>query len=82
MKLRAQEIKAMSTVIDQNPRQPAVQTMNPLVSNTAANDDHLPSTGRSTREAAETGGWNAHDVWRRLIKEARDRREATGRLPQ
>ena len=72
----------MSTVIDQNLRTAEVEGMNPLVSTSAANDDHLPSVGRTARDASETGGWNAHDVWRRLIKEARDRREATGRLPQ
>ena len=71
----------MSTVIDQNPRQSAVQTMKSIVPSTAANDDHLPSAGRP-RDVSETGGWNAHDVWRRLIKEARDRRDAAGRLPQ
>jgi hypothetical protein len=72
----------MSTVIDQNLRTAAVQGINSLVTSTAANDDHLPSVGRPARDASESGGWNAHDVWRRLIKEARDRREATGRLPQ
>ena len=70
----------MSTVIDQNLRAPATQTMNPLVASAAANDDHLPAADRP-RDASESGGWNAHEVWRRLIKEARDRREATGRLP-
>jgi hypothetical protein len=72
----------MSTVIDQNPRQPAVQSMKSIVGSTAANDDHLPSAARPTRDASESGGWNAHDVWRRLIKEVRDRRDATGRLQQ
>jgi len=72
----------MSTVIDQNPRQPAVQTMNSIVGSTAANDDHLPSAGRPSRDPSELGGWNAHDVWRRLIKEARDRRDAADLLKQ
>jgi hypothetical protein len=70
----------MSTVIDQNLRSHAAQPLNSLVSNAAANDDHLPKLSRSGRESTEaTGGWDAHDVWRRLIKEARDRREAAAK---
>jgi hypothetical protein len=72
----------MSTVIDQNLRSQPAQGLNSLVSSTAANEDHLPGVSGSGRGASETGGWDAHDVWRRLIKEARDRREATGKLPQ
>ncbi len=72
----------MSTVIDQNLRGQSAPTLNSLVSSVAANDDHLRGVAKSGREASETGGWDAHDVWRRLIKEARDRREATGKLPQ
>jgi hypothetical protein len=71
----------MSTVIDQNIRIPAAQPMSSMSASTAANDDHLPRSG-GAHDASEPAGWNAHDVWRRLIKEARDRREATGRLPQ
>jgi hypothetical protein len=45
---------------------------------TAANDDHLGNALKQqdtrTVQAAETGGWDAYDVWRRLIKEARERR--------
>lgn len=82
MKLWAREAKAMSTVVDQNPRTPVAQTMNSMVGNTAANDDHLPAADRPTRDGSDSGGWNAYDVWRRLIKEARDRREVTGRLRQ
>ncbi len=49
---------------------------------TAANDDHVghaasfnPSHSTpSAVQAAKTGGWDAYDVWRRLIKEARERR--------
>jgi len=79
----------MSTVIDQNLRSLAVQPLKSLGGSAAANDDHLPNTSIANgsqavaREAAATtGGWDAHEVWRRLIKEARDRREATGNLPQ
>jgi hypothetical protein len=71
----------MSTVIDQNMRAHAAQPLNSMVSKTAANDDHLPVAKR--RDAAETtAGWDAHDVWRRLIKEARERREVAEKLPQ
>jgi hypothetical protein len=77
------EVEAMSTVIDQNLRGRAGQPLNSLTRDAAANDDHLPGAGSERRELSEvTGGWNAHDVWRRLIKEARDRREATGKLEQ
>jgi hypothetical protein len=77
------EAEDMSTVIDQNLRAHAAKPLNSLVSNAAANDDHLPVVNRSGRDAAEvTGGWDAHDVWRRLIKEARDRRQATEKAPQ
>jgi hypothetical protein len=49
---------------------------------TAANDDHVGHANAfnhlransSTVQSAETGGWDAYDVWRRLIKEARERR--------
>jgi hypothetical protein len=46
---------------------------------TAANDDHVGQAGalnhlRANSSSAETGGWDAYEVWRRLIKEARDRR--------
>ncbi len=45
---------------------------------TAANNDHVSHDGaiaqlRST-PTSDTGGWDAYDVWRRLIKEARERR--------
>ena len=43
----------------------------------AANDDHLGNGNAAHKVAAqtaETGGWDAYDVWRRLIKDARDRR--------
>ncbi len=49
---------------------------------TAANDDHVGHGGAFNHlrsnptgaQLAETGGWDAYDVWRRLIKEARERR--------
>src|SRR5262249_23745122 len=45
----------------------------------AANDDHLGlanAANRAQKESAtsESGGWDAYDVWRRFIKDARDRR--------
>jgi len=72
----------MSTVIDQNLRAHTAEPLNALVSNAAANDDHLPMAKRSREPAESTGGWDAHDVWRRLIKEARDRRDATAKVRQ
>ena len=44
---------------------------------TAANDDHVGQAGNlqsAGSKTSETGGGDAYDVWRRLIKEARDRR--------
>lgn len=65
----------MSTVVEQNARQTA-QTLSSIVTSVAANDDLLASDPIVKRDTSSTGGWNAHDVWRRLIKEARDRRTA------
>lgn len=65
----------MSTVVEQNARQTA-QNLSSIVTSVAANDDLLPSDPVVKRDPSTTGGWNAHDVWRRLIKEARDRRAA------
>jgi hypothetical protein len=46
-----------------------------LTSTPAANDDRI---GEATVPAApvlsETGGWDAREVWRRFIKEPRERR--------
>lgn len=68
----------MNTVIDQNLPVHAEQIMNSL-NGSAANDDHLP--GRSAQAAAVVaGGWDAHDVWRRLIKDARARRQGTDKV--
>lgn len=49
-----------------------------LTSAPAANADELDELPRPDIEAfTETGsGWDAYDVWRRFIKEARDRRES------
>jgi hypothetical protein len=78
------EFEGMSTVIDKNLRNGVQTTMNLLVSGAAANEDHLPGRRAGFVRGADTGeqasGWNAYDVWRRLIKDARDRREATGKL--
>jgi hypothetical protein len=48
----------------------------------AANDDHVGSASAPAQalspqiapQTSQTGGWDAYDVWRRLIKEARERR--------
>ena len=46
----------------------------------AANDDQIgEGFGQTTVTATETmtsTGWDAYDVWRRFIKEARDRRRS------
>jgi len=65
----------VSIVIDQNTRTPASPAFASLT-RSAANDDHLPrSMGAEIATPDTTGGWDAYDVWRKLIKEARDRRE-------
>jgi len=46
---------------------------------TAANDDHVAEGIVVTPVNGVGQGWDAYDVWRRFIKEARDRRE--GRTP-
>ena len=48
----------------------------PLASGSAANADHVgeravPATARTESPA----GWDAYEVWRRFIKDARDRRQ-------
>jgi hypothetical protein len=75
--MSSQEADAMSTVIDQNLRNYNTPALTSLTGLEAANDAHLPKpTIPVGRAADETGGWNAYDVWRKLIKEARERREA------
>ena len=68
----------MSTVIDNNLRNYSTPTLNSLTGMEAANDAHLPKPAGQlgARDTADTGGWNAYDVWRKLIKEARERRDA------
>jgi len=48
---------------------------------TAANDDHVGHNvylrSHTDQSGSESGGWDAYEVWRRLIKEARDRRAGT-----
>lgn len=76
--MSSQEADAMSTVIDQNLRTYSQPSLNSLATLDAANDPHLPSAAKASnaRGIGETGGWNAYDVWRKLIKEARERRES------
>jgi len=71
----------MSTATDQKMNN-SLTSIAALNRTTAANEDHLPSLNPATnawvagsQEFGATGGWNAYDVWRRLIKEARERRE-------
>ena len=47
----------------------------------AANADDLgePSGSKLTETAS---GWDSYEVWRRFIKEARDRREAVRNAPK
>ena len=48
-----------------------------IASGSAANADHL-SEHAAASAAARTespAGWDAYDVWRRFIKDARDRRQ-------
>ena len=47
-----------------------------LTSEPAANDDRLEDSNPPVAVLSETGGWDAHEVWRRFIKEARDRRRS------
>ena len=50
------------------------------VDGTAANDDLLALGAKQAEmrgSTSETAGWDAYDVWRRLIKEARERRAGT-----
>lgn len=41
----------------------------------AANADRLSDADTSVRATETATGWDAYEVWRRFIKEARDRRE-------
>jgi hypothetical protein len=43
----------------------------------AANADQLGESGATKTKSIEaTGGWDSYEVWRRFIKEARDRRKS------
>ncbi|HEY6644603.1 hypothetical protein [Povalibacter sp.] len=42
----------------------------------AANADDLGEHLGTTKVTETASGWDAYEVWRRFIKEARDRREA------
>jgi hypothetical protein len=47
-----------------------------LAAGAAANADQLGEAAAiRAKEIATTGGWDAYDVWRRFIKEARARRQ-------
>ena len=47
-----------------------------LIGGTAANADELgEGRPRQATGVEATGGWDAYEVWRRFIKEARDRRK-------
>ena len=65
----------MSTVPDQNANDDA-HAINLWLRHTAANDDRLSREWGAAQDARPSSGWNAYEVWRRLIKEVRDRREA------
>jgi hypothetical protein len=48
-----------------------------LTSTPAANDDRIGDAATPPAPGInDTGGWDAHEVWRRLIRDARDRRRA------
>lgn len=49
------------------------QSLQALAGATAANEDLIPSSKARATDAS--AGWDAYEVWRRLIKEARDRRQ-------
>ena len=47
-----------------------------LASNSAANADHVGERAVTVAVRTEApAGWDAYEVWRRLIKDARDRRQ-------
>jgi hypothetical protein len=45
----------------------------------AANADQLADAQPKVTATETATGWDAYEVWRRFIKEARDRRESTHR---
>jgi hypothetical protein len=59
-----------------DPMNPVSKSTNgQMLSTAAANDDRLDETRQHDRGIEGTGAWDAYDVWRRFIKEARDRRK-------
>ena len=74
----------MTTALDQDRSSTSLRS-----DGTAANDDHLGHAialnharhTQASQQTSATGGWDAYDVWRRLIKDARDRRAGES-LPQ
>lgn len=48
----------------------------------AANADDLGELPSALKMTETASGWDAYEVWRRFIKEARDRREAVRNAPQ
>jgi hypothetical protein len=65
----------MTTMIDSKSQNYLAGGYDKLAGATAANDDHLPTALTvSVHRSGETTGWDAYDVWRRLIKDARERR--------
>jgi hypothetical protein len=46
-----------------------------MTSKAAANADRLGEGKDSQTSIEATGGWDAYEVWRRFIKDARDRRD-------
>jgi hypothetical protein len=62
---------------------PVLETPKSIKPDQAANSDHLGDHAAErmvvTPVSGSGQGWDAYDAWRRLIKDARDRRE--GRAP-
>jgi hypothetical protein len=49
-----------------------------IASGSAANADHVSERAAApvaARAESAAGGWDAYEVWRRFIKDARDRRQ-------
>jgi hypothetical protein len=59
-----------------DPMSTASKTMTGQLLNAAAaaNEDRLDEVRKEDRAAEGSGAWDAYDVWRRYIKEARERR--------
>jgi hypothetical protein len=68
---------------DLSPREPTMTNVpnsiaaELLTSTPAANDDRIEeTTAPASVSLSATGGWDAHEVWRRFIKDPRERRWA------